>query len=549
MRTTIFDSLLLALSAACAAQPAAVDKLLDRIAQQEQQFIQEQRSRSAILETYIQETPEAAPDSGEVVRDHYFLGKLDFARGLVYTPMASRGGEWPKEKRATFFLRNRPAVFVPAGFAQMVLPDGGGLDRRSYQMDFVRREFLGEVRCLLFDVAPLDKKAAGKFKGRIWVEDQDLRIVRFNGTYTNSSASRMYFHFDSWRISVAPGRWVPAFVYVEESGSGGRSGAPRFKAQTRLWGYHIATRGKLDELTSIAVEAEQPLKESSAGVQNSPLESQRYWERQAESNILERLEKSGLLAPAGPVDEVLNTVINNLIVTNNLGVEAKCRVLLTTPIETFSVGQTIVISRGLVDVLPDEGSLAMVLATELAHIALGHRTDTHFAFSDQTMLGDGELLQRVQLARPEAQVAAATEKAVELLSKSPYIANLSSAGLFLKALGDRAGQLPSLIRANLGNRLAGDSLFTRLSPLSNPARDAAEKPEQLVALPLGSRIQLDPWSNQISLIKAKPVPIISARDKLPFEVTPFMIYLSRVGAPAAEANATPPEEPAGLRKY
>jgi hypothetical protein len=297
------------------------------------------------------------------------------------------------------------------------------------------------------------------------------------------------------------------------------------------------------------VEAEQPLKESSAGVQNSPLESQRYWERQAESNILERLEKSGLLAPAGPVDEVLNTVINNLIVTNNLGVEAKCRVLLTTPIETFSVGQTIVISRGLVDVLPDEGSLAMVLATELAHIALGHRTDTHFAFSDQTMLGDGELLQRVQLARPEVQVAAATEKAVELLSKSPYIANLSSAGLFLKALGDRAGQLPSLIRANLGNRLAGDSLFTRLSPLSNPARDAAEKPEQLVALPLGSRIQLDPWSNQISLIKAKPVPIISARDKLPFEVTPFMIYLSRVGAPAAEANATPPEEPAGLRKY
>jgi len=46
------------------------------------------------------------------------------------------------------------------------------------------------------------------------------------------------------------------------------------------------------------------------------------------------------------VDEVLNTVVNNLIVSANLGIEAHCRVLLTTPIETFSLGHTIVISRG-----------------------------------------------------------------------------------------------------------------------------------------------------------------------------------------------------------
>lgn len=534
MRTTIAYGILIAGVLGCAApsppESGAVDKLLDRIAQQERQFIEEQRTRTAVLETYIQETPEPGTEAAEVVRDHYFLGKLDFSKGLAYTPMASRGGEWPKSVRSNFFLKNRAAVFVPTGFAQMVLPDSNGLDRRNYQMDFVRREFLGEVRCLLFDVSPVDKKAPGKFKGRIWVEDQDFRIVRFNGTYTNSTASRMYFHFDSWRINVAPGRWVPAFVYVEESGAGQRAGPPRFKAQTRLWGYHIAGRGKLEELTSIAVEAEQPLKDGSPSAQNSPLESQRSWERQAESNILERLEKSGLLAPPGPVDDVLNTVVNNLIVANNLGVEARCRMLLTTPIETFSVGQTIVISRGLVDVLPDEGSLAMVLSTELAHIALGHRTDTHFAFSDQTMLGDGELLQRLQLTRPEAQIAAAGKKSAELLAKSPYGANLANARLFLEALAGRAGQLPSLIRANLGNPLAGAMTLARvLPPVDSPPAEG-EKLEQFVALPLGSRVRLDPWSNQITLIKAKPVPILSARDKLPFEVTPFMIYLSRAGA-------------------
>src|SRR6185369_12260265 len=120
----------------------------------------------------------------------------------------------------------------------------------------------------------------------------------------------------------------------------------------------------------------------------TPLESQRAWERQAEENILNRLERGGLLAPPGPVDEVLNTVINNLLVTNNLNLDVKCRVLVTTPLETFAIGQTIVISRGLIDVLPDEASLALVLASELSHIALGHRTNTQFAFHNQTMGAD-----------------------------------------------------------------------------------------------------------------------------------------------------------------
>jgi len=531
---------LLALTAHAADERDVVDKLLDRITQQEEQFVQDLRTHGAILETYIQETPDPTSDSGQVVRDHYFLGQLDFSKGLEYTPMAAHS-EPSKGQRTIFFLRNRSTVFVPTGFAQMVLPDADGLGRRRYQIEFVRREFLGEVRCLLFDVAPIDKKAAGRFKGRIWVEDRELRIVRFNGIYTNGSASRMYFHFDSWRIHVTAGRWVPAFIYVEESGSSEKNnGMPRFKAQTRLWGYRVSTSDKLQELASIAIEAEKPVEDRSQPVEISPLESQRSWERQAEANILERLQKSGLLAPAGPVDEVLNTVVNNLIVTNSLGVDAKCRVLLTTPLETFSVGQTIVISRGLIDVLPDEASLAMVLATELAHIALGHRTDTHFAFSDQTMLGEGELLRNLQLTRPEAEIAAAGAKAVELISKSPYKANLANAGLFMKALDSRAAQLPNLIRANLGNQLASATNRARLGALAEQAPTPdQEKLEQIVALPLGSRVHLDPWTNEIALAKAKAVPLISARDKLPFEITPFMIYLSRTDGRSRDQDPAP----------
>ena len=140
----------------------------------------------------------------------------------------------------------------------MIMPDGDGFATRNYHFEYVRREFLGEVRCIVFDVSPLDLKAVGKFIGRIWVEDREMNIVRFNGTYTHSSPAHLYFHFDSWRLNVAPGEWVPAFTYVEESKPSTTAPKfPRFKAQTRLWGYNIQKGGRLEELTSIAIETER----------------------------------------------------------------------------------------------------------------------------------------------------------------------------------------------------------------------------------------------------------------------------------------------------
>src|SRR5580658_2954729 len=160
---------------------AATGKLLDRIVQQEREFTVSMRTRSALLETYIQELPDSG--SGDIVRDHYFLGRLEFSRNLNYVPMSAHA-ETPNSLRPAF-LKNHTTAFVPTGFGQMAILDAEGFDRGQYNLTYVRREFLGEVRCLAFDVSPLNKKAQGKFIGRIWVEDVDYHIVRFNGTYTN----------------------------------------------------------------------------------------------------------------------------------------------------------------------------------------------------------------------------------------------------------------------------------------------------------------------------------------------------------------------------
>lgn len=49
----------------------------------------------------------------------------------------------------------------------------------------------------------------------------------------------------------------------------------------------------------------------------------------------------------------------------------------------------------------------------------------------------------------------------------------------------------------------------------------------IVALPIGGRVKLDPWNDKLELIKSKPIGTVAEREKMPFEVTPFMPYLMR----------------------
>src|SRR5207237_7160706 len=131
-----------------------------------------------------------------------------------------------------------------------------------------------------------------------------------------------------------------------------------------IWGYNMSS-GREDEVTQVRVEP--TVKDVSPTAQDaSPLQAERQWQQQAADNILERLQRAGLVAPEGDVDKTLQTVVNNLQITNNieLTTPVRTRVLLTTPLESFSVGNTILVRRGLIDVLPDAARLHLVLADE-----------------------------------------------------------------------------------------------------------------------------------------------------------------------------------------
>jgi hypothetical protein len=430
--------------------------------------------------------------------------------------------------------------YLPMGFAQMVLIDSD-FQKKYYEFTFVRREFLGEVRCLVIDVHPREGQKEARFMGRIWVEDQDYNIVRFNGTYSPQPKNNLYFHFDSWRLNMRPGTWLPAYIYSEENNlKTGLSKSLHFKAQTRLWGYDVKALNKNEEFTQILIDSPQSVKDQSdAAADATPVVAERMWEKQAEENAIDRLQKIGLLAPSGEVDKILATVVNNLLVTNNIDLQGdyRCRVLLTAPLESFTIGHTIVVSRGLLDVLPDEASLAMVMAHELGHIVLGHRLDTGLAFNDRMFFADENSFKRLDFKRSPADEEAADTKALELLKNSPYKDKLATAGLFLKALQEKAPDLPNLIRPHLGNSMF-DGKGVRMASLvaSAPELDA-KRLDQIAALPLGGRIKIDPWNDQVELAKAKPVALNSAREKMEFEITPFFPYLTRGATESVEKVA------------
>jgi hypothetical protein len=519
------------------------DMIIDKVTVQEAAFVKSLEDYTPIVETYIQNM-RSDQDLGKVpISDEYFLGQVRLEHGLQdvnFLPAEQKNSEQSTLHKIFSSMTkvipkhsNKPVVggYMSDGFAQMVLIDMGKLDRQHYDFRFVRREFLGDVRALVIDMKPKEPHSKPMFIGRIWVEDQQYNIIRFNGTYTPQPKDSVYLHFDSWREFMGSGHWLPAYVFSEETDLVRGNHHWNFRGQTLLWGYDALRPNKTSEFTDIVVDTPDKVKDQTDSRQDlTTVAAQRAWQRQAEDNVLDRMQRAALLAPEGDVDKVLNTVVQNLEVTNNLEVEpeVRCRVLLTQPMESFTVGHTIVVSRGLLDALPDEAALAMILAHEMGHILASHEINEKYAFSDRLIFPDETTISKLQMNRTPAEEKEADAKALALLQNSPYKDKLSSAGLFLAAMQAESPQLPHLLKGHFGNPLQTPEGGVRMGSLaaSAPALQVRDV-KQVAALPLGGRIKLDAWSDQLTIQKGRAVHLQAAKEKMPFEITPMFPYLTR----------------------
>lgn len=548
--------------------------LVNRAIAQEKVLIKGIQERTPLVQTYIQDTT-TDPKLYEVpIDDHYMLSRVDFGKGFF-----DKGYSPREEKKQGFFKGSLAAItglskalglghgadYNSNGFMQMMFIDPTGFDSQHYVFSYVRREFLGSLRTWVFDVHP-KVNGMGRFYGRIWIEDQAGNIVRFNGTYTSPRSdedSRLYFHFDSWRMNLQPDVWLPVAIYVEEPDRGDRSHKVGLKAQTHFWGYSLKLPTRDSENVSMRVE--DAVDKSGDSQDVGPLQATREWVQQAEDNVIDRLEQAGLVAPLTPdgyETKVLDQIVVNLAVPNNLAFSSPvhCRVLLTSTVEATTIGNTILISKGLLDTLPNEESIASVVALELAHVALGHHIDTRYAFNDRLLFPDESTFQRIDMSHTQQEDADAAKTAEKYLEASMYKDKMPSAGLYWKELADRGKALKAM-----NTPLLGDSM---LKPDGTPwmAQLATAAPKvdwddmtQTTAFPLGSWLKIDPWDDRVHMLNAKRYAPMNARDKMPFEVTPVYFNLQRYqdastapaaapaagaadqnAAPAAGQNAQPP---------
>jgi len=210
--------------------------------------------------------------------------------------------------------------------------------------------------------------------------------------------------------------------------------------------------------------------------------------------------------------------------------------LMISTLESFAVGHTIVLSRGLIDVLPDEASLAAILAHELGHVLLGHRLDTRFGFLNHLRFDEKETFRHFSFGQTPDDERAANQKGAELLAKSPYKDQTGSARLFFQALNSRSKGIPNLISPHLGDRVPTG--WTLVSQTTAPSSSEKAAANAIAALPLGGRVKIDPWSAQLQLLKAKSVGSVTEYEKMPFAITPFFLFLSRQGDSTVEVSGT-----------
>jgi hypothetical protein len=551
-----------------AAQNALIDKAIIR----ETATVKIIKERTPLVETYIQTMRPVPGVVQEPESDVQHLTRVQFGKHIndndyAKNPVKEKGDH----KIGSLFKHSLGfgaglgdslhLSFQESGFVRMLVMDDTNFNRQTYNFGYVRNEFLGSVPTAVFDVTPVPVKTfipggnknAGEFIGRIWIETRGGNVVRFDGNVSGTEKdSREYYHFDSWRTNVQPDLWLPNSIYVEETDPRSPTKTLQFKAINHVWGYVLKIPEKEAENTSVEVEGATDVSNDAQDV--SPLGAQRAWVQQAEDNVIERLFEAGLLdAPGSDFDKTLEAIASNILAYNNITVSRPIRVrtMMTEPLESLAVGNTIILSKGLIDTTgvvtadgaQQMGDLNAILAFQVAHIILGHRLDTKYAFNDRLLFPDTYAFKRIPMHHTDADNEAAAKKAMELLSAKELADGQPYFGLYLEQLRARVKGLKALNEPMIGDGLmkpGPDGQFWMQAIVAKGEKLEMNNLKQQAAMPLSSFLRFDPWTDKLIPMHSAFEPILSPADKMPFEVEPVYLKLSYYKAPEPPPAATPP---------
>jgi len=131
-----------------------------------------------------------------------------------------------------------------------------------------------------------------------------------------------------------------------------------------------------------------------------------------------------------------------------------------------------------------------------------------------------------------------------LLSAKELEAGQQYFGLYLQQLQQRVKNLKALNEPMIGDGLVKsdtDPTFWMQAMMAKGTKLDVKDLKQQAAMPLSSFLRFDPWTDQLFVMHSAFEPLLSAADKMPFEVEPVYLKLSYYKPPAEPA--APPAAP------
>jgi hypothetical protein len=308
------------------------------------------------------------------------------------------------------------------------------------------------------------------------------------------------------------------------------AGVAEVKVRVNIWGMNKAadTDTSSGTLGVDGSEMATPLSE---------LRTPKAFYERTEQNILSWMQAVGLLAPPSAVDKMVEGIIYKLL--RNAPAESSgqvhARLLLTLPVEWFVVGNTLVISKSIVDTPADEAALAAVLAPAAASVLQSRPIQP---ISEAILQSRNLTLKKLDFRRSEKEIVQAEKEAMRLLQLSAYFPALANAAVFQRTAERYCAQLSALFLPRFGNGLSvcdPHSLLRQLDPYG------PRKPEALPALPLHARLFVNGWTDEVQMLDPP-------QEDAPFQVLPIEFFPRVLGKVAQDRPAAPfPLPSAGVR--
>jgi len=477
-------------------------------------------------------------------RDRYILSRVDGAAKHLLTLLIDRG----LLGRNGTTQRSDPEQFLDA-IDNLLTPDRAQLRHDQYEYAFVKNAMIGGLHCQIYDVHP---RGSEGFTGRVYIETAAWNIVRFTGFISRVDRAlsvmrgkQSKFRVDVWRSNIAPDRWVTANVYIEEVAPLGVHADSIVKGQVRFWGYGRPSDPVSDGSGELSLGPPSSGTRIKSGSWSGPTIAARQAEKDAEDNVFARFEQSHwVIKQPGEVEAMLDQILTNLRLSNHIvGGPTHCRILATAPLEVALVNKCVLIGREVVNTVPGESALAMVIAHAVVHSMLGHRKiDPALAFPDLLRVPDPVLAATLRFDHSEAEERAIGEKVMEILTNSPYRdkKSMRDAGLFIQAVQFYRASLSGLISSTFGEDLADPTHVERDHPSIREAWIFNPKlPDQVAAKALGSRLEMDAADGRLRFFRQQAPdspPVLYERQE--FGITPFLPYLDYF-KPEAPAKPNP----------